>query len=443
MEVTLLSEHHHTSDHNHAARLFLAVFLLFCLLPSVGMLIFGSSKAGANEIRAAKPAFTEKDGKVNLNYFSQLSDYLSDRLFLRQEAITVRNRLSTALFLTAPNDKVALGRGGRLFYAEPLEAEPLSEKELWCASENLRLLEEAARSRGSEFLFVLCPNKSSLCADMFSSARLTDDGLHLEEKLRDMGVSHSSLYSALSFHEEYFYKFDSHWNGIGAAVAADAIFSDLGRRTNYAGGHFTQGSGHVGDLSEMIYPAAPDVETDWLYPFSFRYTSDYRAPNDPLITTEGSGEGSLYCYRDSFGNDLHPYLAEGFQTATFSRKAAFDLTGLDADLLLIELVERNIDYLYRYDHVYPAPERSLSAATKNAEAVSVRLTAAGTLVRVSGSLDGFDPAPIYIKTGGRLYECAPKSDGYTVCLPEFDGEGTIIYQLDGQYYAAQLVRSEE
>ena len=434
-----MSEHHHTSDHNHAGRVFLALFLLLCLVPSVGMLVFGSSKAGANEIRTPKPALTEKDGSYNLNYLSQLSDYLSERLYFRQEAITVRNRLSTSLLVTSPNEKVTLGRGGWLFYTEPLASEPLSEKELWCAAENLRLLEEAAHSRGSDFLFVLCPNKSSVCPDMVSAGQLTDDGQHLEEKLREVGVSYCSLYPVLAFHEEYFYAADSHWNGFGAAAAADAVFSSLGRRTRFGDGPFTEGSGHRGDLSEMLFPARPDVETDWLYPFSFRYTSDYHAPNDPLITTEGNGKGSLYCYRDSFGNDLHPYLAEGFQSATFSRKAAYDLTAPEADVVLIELVERNIDYLYRYDHLYPAPERDRAPAAKKAEAVSVRVINTGSLVRVSGSLEEFDPAPIYIETGDGLYECAPQSDGFTLCLPEFDGEGTVLYQKHERYYAAPII----
>ena len=233
------------------------------------MLIFGSSKAGANEILAPKPRLTEKDGGYNLDYLSELSDYLSDRLFLRQEAITLRNKLSVNLFVTSPNEKVTLGRGKWLFYTQPLEREPLSDLELWCAAENLRLLEEYTRSRGSEFLFVLAPNKSSICTDMVSRGRVTHDGERLEALLTELGVSHSSLYSALELHDDYFYETDSHWNAIGAAAAADTILSSLERHTAYADGPFSNGSGHSGDLSEMLFPASPIVEADWLYPVSF------------------------------------------------------------------------------------------------------------------------------------------------------------------------------
>ena len=425
------------SNRKNTAYRFLTFFLLFCLVPSLGMLIFGASKAGANEILAPKPKLTESDGSYNLHYLSDLSDYLCDRLFLRQEAITLRNRLSVDLFVTSPNEKVMLGRGDWLFYAEPLLRDPLSERELWCAAENLKLLEEYAASRGSEFLFVLCPNKSTLCSDRLTGGTVTEDGQHLEAMLDALGVPHCSLYDALAFHSDYYYEADSHWNAVGAAVAADTILASLSRSSDYAAGPFTPGSGHSGDLSEMLYPAAPTVETDWRYPFTFRYTSNYHAPNDPTITTESAGSGSLYCYRDSFGNDLHPYLAESFQSAVFSRKTAFDLTALDADVLLIELVERNIDYLYAYDHTYPAPERDVKVESVEAAPIPCTVSAAGELTRISGSLERFDAAPLYLLTDGKLYECAPQSDGFTVCVEAFR-EGKLLYRQNGTYYASLL-----
>ena len=425
------------SKQQSRAYIFLGLFFILSLLPSLGMWIFGGSKAGANEILAPKPSLTEKDGSYNLQYFSELSDYLSDRVFLRQEAITLRNKLSVKLFSTSPSKKVTLGRDDWLFYAETLSGEALSEKELWCAAENLKLLQEAAESRGSEFLFVLCPNKSSLLPEAVGYGTPSEDGKRFEALLQDMGVAHSSLYDALLRRADCYYHTDSHWNATGAAIAADAINASLGRKTRYADGPFQEGLGHSGDLSAMLFPAAPTVETDWVYPFTFRYTSDYHGPGDPTIVTEGEGEGSLSCYRDSFGNDLHPFLAESFQRAVFSRKTAFDLTALDSDVLLIELVERNIDYLYAYDHSYPAPQRDVRVETRDAAAISCTLSAAGELTRISGKLESFDAAPLYLLTEGRLYECAPKSDGFTICVSEFR-EGKLLYQRDGQYYAAEL-----
>ena len=416
---------------------FIALFLLLSLIPSLGMLVFGGSKAGANEILAPKPKLTEKDGGYNLQVLSELSDYLSDRLFLRQEAITLRNQLSVKVFSTSPSEKVMLGREDWLFYAETLSGEALSEKELWCAAENLKLLQEAAESRGSEFLFVLCPNKSTVCFEAVGYGTPSKDGERFEALLDTMGVAHSSLYAPLLRRVDCYYHTDSHWNAMGAALAADTILASLGRGTCYAAGPFAEGSGHSGDLAEMLYPASLNYEADKTYPFTFRYTSNYHGPSDPTITTESEGEGSLYCYRDSFGNDLHPFLAESFGTATFSRKTAFDLSALDSDVLLIELVERNIDYLYAYDHTYPAPRRDVNVETVEAAPISCTVSAAGELTRISGSPESFDAAPLYLLTDGKLYECAPRSNGFTVCVETYS-DGKLLYQRDGQYYAAEL-----
>lgn len=421
-----------------ATYVFLFLFLLLCLTPSLGMLIFGSSKPAANELRTPKPAFTEEDGSFNLDYFSQLSDYLCPRLFLRQEAITLRNLLSVKLFATSPTEKVSLGRGDWLFYSETLHDDPLSERELWCAGENLRLMQEYTESSGKRFLFVLCPNKASVCPASLVNENSFSDGLNLENKLDELGVSYSSLFYTLYDREDFFYHSDSHWNGLGAAAAADVILAALDRPSHYGEGSFTPGEGHSGDLSAMLFPASPQVEQDWLYPFTFRYTSHFQSPSDPTITTESDGSGSLFCYRDSFGNDLHPYLAESFATAVFSRKADYDLMQPEAELLLIELVERNIDYLYRYNHTYPAPERELTFDTEAAPPVEASVSEAGTLIRISGSLNVFDDAPLYLLTGDKLYECAPKPTGFTLCLPDFNGEAKLIYQQNGLFYAAPL-----
>lgn len=427
------------SRKKRSAYLFLLVFILLCLIPSVGMLIFGGSKGGANEILPPKPRLTEADGSFNCCYLPQLSDYLSSRLFLRQEAITVKNMLSAKLFATSPVEKVTLGRGNWLFYTETLNAEPLTEKELWCAGENLRLMQEYVESRGEKFLFVLCPNKAALCTEVLTNGKPLQDGQSFEKLLDELGVSHCSLYACLADWEKYFYHSDSHWNALGAAAAADTILASLGMKSEYVWGPFFLGAGHRGDLSEMLYPCRPTVENEYLYPFTFRYTSDYKSPSDMTINTASAGGSSLFCYRDSFGNDLHPFLAESFGKASFSRKAAYDLMEPKADTFLIELVERNIDYLYTYDHLYPAPKRELSLTAQDAEAVEVTVTETGGLKRISGSLSRFDMAPLYLLSGGRLYACAPKPAGFTLCLAEYDEEARLIYTLDGQLCSAPLI----
>ena len=59
---------------------------------------------------------------------------------------------------------------------------------------------------------------------------------------------------------------------------------------------------------------------------------------------------------------LYPYLAESFHDARFSRSATYDLIRIESeetDSVVIEIVERNLDYLIENMPVYPAPTREM------------------------------------------------------------------------------------
>jgi hypothetical protein len=73
--------------------------------------------------------------------------------------------------------------------------------------------------------------------------------------------------------------------------------------------------------------------------------------NDPkggdaiTIRTEGPGAGRLYCWRDSFGVALYPYLAEAFAEAVFTRSADYVLPEGDYEVFILEIAERNLPSL--------------------------------------------------------------------------------------------------
>ena len=143
------------------AQIFIALLMALCLLPTLGMLIFGESEAGANEVLANAPRLKNRDGSFNTEVLSDLADYLGDRFFLRQEAITGWNAVNTRLLKDSPAQNVLPGRKGWLYYADTLpdytRSAPLSEKELYSAARILALAQEYAESRDCRFVFTLCP----------------------------------------------------------------------------------------------------------------------------------------------------------------------------------------------------------------------------------------------------------------------------------------------
>ena len=131
-------------------------------------------------------------------------------------------------------------------------------------------------------------------------------------------------------------------------MAADKLLAALGRKSTYASGSFsTAPEATPGDLFEMLYPARPAREETLVYggELRFEHLNQANGGNAITIRTAGEGEGSLYCWRDSFGIALYPYLADAFAQASFSRSDKFRCPEGDYNVLILEIVERSIPSL--------------------------------------------------------------------------------------------------
>ena len=432
-----------------SGKIFTAIFLMLCLIPSLGMAVLGPSGARANETAPQKPSLTERDGTLNTELLADTADYLNESFALRQELITLWARVE-ALFGQSAEDGVILGRDGWLFYADELAdytgAEPMTERELFSAARNLALMSEYAGSLGADFVFTIAPNKSSLYGEHmpdYSRTGAPTDAERLADELARQGVKYTDLFSLFAASDETLYfEHDSHWTSRGAAMAADAINAALGAESDYASGYEHELRAHSGDLYEMLYPAAEDTETD-AAPVNLPFTEpEGTRPDSITIETAGAGEGTLLMFRDSFGELLYPFMAASWGTARFSRQAAYDLTAaeeLSADAVVIEIVERNLSWLYEQPAVFPAPERDIDAA--GAQSGEASLSADGASEgyhSVSGTISGeIDvDSRVFIGYNGRWYEALLTPGGFTAELP---GEGGGEYEL--LWYAGGAARS--
>ena len=421
---------------NFGLAAFLAAFMAICLVMSVGLAIAGPSGTGANERLSEFPQLMTEDGELNTEYLSEFADWVNDRFFLRQDLISLDRLLTGKIFQTSGESGVILGSNGWLYFTDTLGdytgTEQLTDREIWGAANNLALMAEFCRENGKEFVFVIAPNKNSLY-----DANMPDYGVKAEENnasrllalLETMDVTTVDLYDAFSRQEEVLYfAHDSHWNSKGAALGADRINAAFGVESNYFGGSFTQGDPHKGDLFVMMYPALTDTEQDLRYggKLDFRFTGNATRPDAIVLNTESDAPGSLLAYRDSFGNLLFPYLASSFGTARFARTTTYDLTG-DAESVLVELVERNIDYLLMNMPVMASPVRQVSIPSSTAGTIRVEVGSKGDFTRVTGLLPGCDDtSAVYVVSGGVAYEAFCLEDGgFGVNLPE-GGEAELV-----------------
>ena len=435
-----------------AQGLFLAVFLILCLIPSVGLLCFGPSEAGANEIAPSAPRLTAPDGSPNAAYLSDLTDYVGRRFFLRQELITAHNRLVSGVFGTSAEDDVLLGQDGWLFYGSTLAdftgSAPMTDREIFAAAHNLALMQEYCAANGTRFLFTAAPNKNSLYPEQMRPYPIVStqkNAARLQAALAREGVAYLDLFSVFRAQPDALYfAHDSHWNSRGAALGADCINDALGRESAYFSDAFSGSVRHDGDLYAMLYPAAGDPEQDPVYggTLSFTHETENARPDSITLDTVSGGSGTLVMFRDSFGNLLYPYLSDSFARARFSRQTAYDLTAapeLDADCLVIELVERNLIWLTQQRFCMPAPARAADAdaASDGGRAqleTSTARTPAGC-VRLDGVLPETPEteATVLVGCGGVYYEAFLLQDGgFTACLPETaQGACSVLCLQDG------------
>ena len=212
---------------------------------------------------------------------------------------------------------------------------------------------------------------------------------------------------------------DSHWNNKGAALAADAIMTDLVKmHDSYKDEAYEVRTDHIGDLDKMLYPKAltPEDKTT-----TFAYVGEVESNFDPKITTVNPvKEGSLVMYRDSFGNTLLPFFADAYANAYFSRGVPYQLSDVDtqnADTVVVERAERFLPEMAKNP---PVLEGSLTLLDKEEDEVAadgaenLTMRRQGLFFQITGKIDpqylDWD-SKIYLRINGQMvYEAFPRSE---------------------------------
>lgn len=318
-------------------RLFLGMAILLLLLP-VALMPFHVDMANHQAAAAT----------VNLE----------DRLALRTALITGRDRL-LALIGESGNEQVIRG-DGMLFYDEEIPDylgwSALSDDELAALAGRLTALSDALKAENRRLLVLLAPNKSSVYPEAMPGRYLPSEAasnlVRLQEALEERGVAYIDALGVLlagKAEGQLYYASDTHWNARGAGMVYRALMDALALPVPYGEVSFTEGQ--AGDLIVMAQPGASPMEPDAAPEIQRRYQTarPMRSLNDMRIeTATGAETPSLLVVRDSFGEGLFPYLANSIGRMVYSRVYE-DVLGqarqADADVVVVEIVERNIGIL--------------------------------------------------------------------------------------------------
>ncbi len=396
------------------------------------------------------PSLVEQDGRINNDYMKDLSDWFDKSFGLRNFLIGTEHRIMAAIFGESSEKKVILGKDGWLFYEETLDdyqgTNLMSEREIYSIAKTLELMDEYCKSNGMKFAFVPVPNKSTLYPQKMPGFYPDFSGKSnmdmVKDELKNTEVEYVDLETEFAKEKILYRKTDSHWTTEGAGFASDCILDALGREhKNNFGTKTRRAEDGSGDLYDMLYVYGKDYDKDIVYDKShyFRYERPIRSFEDNFINTVCENkEDRLYMFRDSFGNTLHPFLADEFGHSAFTRVLPFDLTRAKQDganFVILEIVERNIERIITEGAVFPAPVRNTDTAKLKKANGKTEITDDGLIdgfIRLDGELDELPETydNIIVVLGGVSYQATPRGDkSFSAYIPKTKENKINIYLM--------------
>ena len=94
--------------------------MVFCLLPSVGMLFFPTTQTTENKAMAEAPKLFTEDGSFNTSLIADFEDYFTQHIALRNPLIYADAQIQTNLFQESNVSGVINGTDGWLYYSSTL-----------------------------------------------------------------------------------------------------------------------------------------------------------------------------------------------------------------------------------------------------------------------------------------------------------------------------------
>ncbi|MCR4936918.1 MAG: hypothetical protein K5987_01995 [Lachnospiraceae bacterium] len=415
--------------------LYIVIFISMLLALFVCMTFSHSDMSVEKREAAALPKAVSEDGTLNLSYFDELDDYMSDNFAFRQELATADALMKAKVFKTSGNEKAVVGKNDWLYFTgsmnDYLGREILNKRQINAAAKVLKIMQTDSENKGRKFIFVCAPNKNSLYPENMPSRYLKseDAGNYelLKAAMEEEGVNTVDLHEAFKADKRVmYYKWDSHWDNEGAAFAVDKILAALDKEHyDYESEPYTIEESHRGDIMNLIYPSLDAMDEEVVYEkqHEYKYLNPVESVEDILIFTQAEGkEGSVLMFRDSFGNATLPYIADEYGRGIFSKGVPYNFSYAasgKSDTVIVEIVERNIPWLIEYVPYMEAPETEINAEIIKAEDAETSLNTEdkGADNVYYGTLDKFytdDNAEVIMKVTlpdgeEKFYEAFPSS----------------------------------
>lgn len=232
----------------------------------------------------------------------------------------------------------------------------LSESEMASYAATLNELQALCTAQGKELYIYIAPNKSQVYSQYMPTVDIANT-YKREQQLHSYITENcatpflypltESLYAAGV--TRTYYKYDSHWNHMGALYGTNALYAAMGvEQTDPS--EWIAGIQDADKYELYTYMGIPD---DQIYHDDVEYTVDYRPDitvngldTEAMVcrtTSDGANQKKLCLIGDSFRVNMMPYISKDFTQCTFAHRDYMSEIHSDiknSDVIVIEAVER-------------------------------------------------------------------------------------------------------
>lgn len=277
---------------------------------------------------------------------------------IQQEAVEA----SSDYFPLHVYQDVIIGREGWLFLYGENEIEcyqgtnVLSQDEMQEYANKLNELQRICNAKGKELYIYIAPNKSQIYYKYMPTVEIANSYRRIQQLYQYISDNCETpfLYPiedelVASGRYQVYYKYDSHWNHLGALFGVNALYDAMGLE-HVDPGTWVTDTQDADKYELYTYMGIPDSmvnhdDVEWAVDYKPEITVN-GLNTDAMVnrtTSDGMVDKKLCLIGDSFRINMLPYLSKDFTSCTFAHRDYLTEVKPDiknADVIVIEAVER-------------------------------------------------------------------------------------------------------
>ncbi len=360
--------------------------LFFWIVLLVPILLYPAVYSRLDHVNHENRALVSWEDVTDSNwkdFFPKLESYIEDNIPYKNESIKFLSQVDKIVFRDSFNRSVLIGKENWLFYKREgcvqnyRSAQKLTEKELQQYIDAAKALEEATAAHNIQLVLLVTPNKEMIYGDRYMPERVkristegvADQVVTCLRENTDIDVVYPKdfLYEA-SFSQQVWLKYDTHWNQVGAFIAAMSLL-EAGRKDFVVPLNqvvISEGGYVGGDLANMLGQSdrfCDDVFYEvkgYLDSINVEKTETIQQSNlnfNIFDSDVSNGITALYI-GDSFLSSMEQYLSKTADRSIFVHRDNYSLVGRhivleeQPDVIVFQMAERFLDAYPAYMQLY-------------------------------------------------------------------------------------------